>query len=104
MEKKLNEIQSMMGDLMTECVDYTTSTLESLCKEGKHPSERVVILSILATTWEKTPLPMGIPHALNLLRDYANKHNVFVFHVGELIKVLNLVKGDGRIYSKQNLN
>jgi len=104
MEKKINEIQAMMSELMTECANYTTSTLKELCKEGKHASERVVILSILATTWEKTPLPMGIPHALKILQHCANKHNVFVFHAGELIKVLNLVKGDGNIYSDLNLN
>lgn len=100
----MNEIQTMMGELMSECVDYTTSTLKHLCKEDKHASERVVILSLLATTWEKTPLPMGIPHALTILQNYANKHNVFVFHTGELIKMLNMVKGDGNIYTNSNLN
>ncbi len=104
MEKKMNEIQTMMGKLMSECVKYTTSTLKELCEKDKHASERVVILSLLAKTWEKTPLPMGIPHALTILQDYANRHNVFVFHTGELIKVLNMVKGDGNIYTNSNSN
>jgi len=104
MEKKINEIQAMMSELMTECANYTTSTLQDLCKQDTHASTRVVILALLADTWKKTPLPMGVPHALKILQDYANKHNVFVFHAGELIKVLHLIKGDGNIYSNPNLN
>lgn len=100
----MNEIQTMMGELMTDCVNHTTKALEDLCKDDTHASARVVILALLADTWKKTPIPMGMPHALNLLQDYANKHNVFVFHAGELIKVLNMVKGDGNIYSNSNLN
>lgn len=104
MEPKIKFIQEKMGEIMTDCVDHTTTSLEKLCKEDADASMRVVVLTLLADTWEKTPLPMGMPYALKSLREYANKHNVFVFHVGELIRVMKIMKGDGNISTPINLN
>lgn len=80
---------------MTECANYTIKTLEELSDDPKHKlaPTRVVILSLLIDTWNKTPLPMGIPNELRELSRYADRNNLFVYHAGELIKILNIIKG-----------
>ena len=110
-EERINSIQTMLNNLIGETTEKTIRTLQELCDYNMTTPVRVVILGMLIDAWKKSPAQLGIPTALTNLIEFSDRHNIFVIHVVELIRVLRIMQGESvadtplqRKFSLLNLN